>query len=211
MNKLIFTLKSVYDKVGGFFHYFLKGALKVDKTIQECFHNLEAEDKDVQYEAFIHILAATKEEVDWAYEVWDQLVEGLTNSDNHKRSRYAQFLSHLAKSDPEKRILQDFPALWEVTKDKKFVTARHSLQSIWKVGLAGPEQKEMVINHLVNHFMNCLDEKNYTLVRFDIIQGLRNLYDEVKDEEIKLKALSLIEEVDDPKYQKKYAKVWKNL
>ena len=183
----------------------------MDNTIQDYFINLESKDKDVQYESFNHILAATKEEVDWAYEVWDQLVEGLTDSDNHKRSRYAQFLSNLAKSDPEKRMLQDFPALWEVTKDKRFVTARHSLQSIWKVGLAGPEQKEMVINHLVDRFTNCLDEKNYTLVRFDIIQDLRNLYDEVKDEEIKQKALALIEEVDDPKYQKKYASVWKNV
>ena len=83
-------------------------------------------------------------------------MEGLTDSDNHKRSRYAQFLSNLAKSDPEKRMLQDFPALWAVTKDKKFVTARHSLQSIWKVGLAGPEQKEMVINHLVDRLQELL-------------------------------------------------------
>ena len=64
---------------------------------------------------------------------------------------------------------------------------------------------------MLTGFRNCLDEKNYTLVRFDIIQDLRNLYDEVKDEDIKQKALALIEEVDDPKYQKKYANVWKNV
>jgi hypothetical protein len=89
-----------------------------------------------------------------------------------------QFLCRLAKSDPEKRMLEDFPAVWEVTKDKKFVTARHSLQSIWKVGLAGTEQKEMVLKSLVDRFINCVHE-------------------------------DLIEKVEDTKYKKKYASVWK--
>ncbi len=62
---------------------------------------------------------------------------------NHRRSRGAQFLAGLAISDPEKRILTIFPTLWEVTKDPKFVTARHSLQAIWRVGLAGEEQKHL--------------------------------------------------------------------
>jgi hypothetical protein len=31
------------------------------------------------------------------------------------------------------------------------------------------------------------------VIRFDMIQGLRNLYDEIKDEEIKQVALDLIE------------------
>lgn len=182
----------------------------MDSTIQTDFNNLESKDKNVQYEAFQRILAATEKDVDWVYEVWDKLVTGLTDPNNHTRSRFAQFLARLAKSDPEKRILTDFPALWQVTKDERFVTARHSLQAIWRVGLAGPEQKELVVNHLMNRFETCENEKNYTLIRFDIIQGLRNLYDEIQDEEIKTKALGLIEYEEDPKYQKKYAKVWKN-
>ena len=125
-----------------------EGVKQVDSVTRSYFENLEAKDKDVQFEAFNTINAAIKEEVDWAYEVWDQLKEWLTDTDNHRRSRGAQFLAGLAKSDPEKRILNDFSALWEVTKDPKFVTARHSLQSIWQVGLAGKEQKELVINHI---------------------------------------------------------------
>jgi hypothetical protein len=183
----------------------------MNKTIQSYFENLRSQEKDVQYEAYNYILDATKEEVDWAYEVWDQLKEDLIDSDNHQMSRAAQFLCYLAKSDPEKRMLEDFSAVWEVTKDKKFVTARHSLQSIWKLALAGREQKEMVIKSLVDRFINCVHEKNYTLIRFDIIQGLRNLYDEIKDEEIMLIALDLIEKVEDTKYKKKYATVWKKV
>ena len=52
-------------------------------------------------------------------------------------------------------------------------------------------------------------EKNCTLIRYDIIQGLKNLYNEVKDETIKEKALELIETEEDLKYRKKYASVWK--
>lgn len=182
---------------------------RMDNVTKSYFENLEAKDKDLQFEAFNNIIAATKGEVDWAYEVWDQLIEWLTDADNHRRSRAAQFLSSLAISDPEKRMLGDFPELWEVTKDPRFVTARHSLQSIWRVGLAGEEQKEMVINHFVDRFQNGKDEKHYTLRRFDMIQGLKNLYDEIKDEEIKQTAMNLIEIEEDSKYRKKYMSVWK--
>nr|WP_124071697.1 hypothetical protein [Filibacter tadaridae] len=181
----------------------------MDNVTQSYFDDLEAEDKEIQFEAFKNITAAIKEEVDWAYEVWDQLRDWLTDTDNHRRSRAAQFLCGLAISDPEKRILDDFPALWEVTKDPRFVTARHSLQSIWKVGLAGDEQKEMVMRHLVDRFQNGADEKHYTLIRFDMIQCIKNLYDELKDETLKQTALELIETEEYGKYRKKYYSVWK--
>jgi hypothetical protein len=78
------------------------------------------------------------------------------------RSRAAQYLCSLAISDPEKRMMKDFPAVWKVIFDKKFVTGRHALQSIWKIGFADEEQKKMVINQLVDRYINCLTEKNYT-------------------------------------------------
>lgn len=182
----------------------------MDQSIQKLFLELESEDKDVQYEALNNLLAITNKEVDWAYEVWDHLLEWLTDRDNHRRSRSAQILSNLAISDPKKRILNDFSKLWKVTFDPKFVTARHTLQNIWKVGLSGPEQKIMVINHMVDRFRKCSDEKNYTLIRYDIIVGLKKMYDELKDEEIKQTALQLIESEEDIKYRKKYAAAWSN-
>ncbi|MEK3886307.1 hypothetical protein [Bacillus sp. FSL K6-3431] len=181
----------------------------MDSVTKSFFENLENKDKDAQFEAFNNIIAATKEKVDWAYEVWDQLKEWLADADNHRRSRAAQFLCGLAISDPEKRILNDFPALWEVTSDPKFVTARHTLQSIWKIGLAGKEQKEMVVNHIVDRFQNGASEKHHTLIRFDMIQGLRKLYDQLKEEDIKNIAMDLIEIEEDSKYRKKYMSLWK--
>jgi flagellar biosynthesis regulator FlaF len=181
----------------------------VDQQTRTDFENLHSSDKDAQYHAFTNIIEATNNEVDWAYEVWNQLIEDLTNKDNHRRSRAAQFLCGLAKSDPEKRMLHDFRAIWEVTFDKKFVTARHTLQSIWKVGLAGEEQRDMLLTYVKDRFIACTSEKNYTLIRFDLIQGLRYLYDHLHIVEIKQLALELIEKEEDPRYKKKYATVWK--
>jgi len=47
------------------------------------------------------------------------------------------------------------------------------------------------------------------LIRYDILQSMRNVYDVVKDQKIKKKALELIETEEDLKYRKKYASLWK--
>lgn len=173
------------------------------------FEKSKSADKDERYEAYQNILNATDQKVDWAYEVWNQLLEDLTHKDNHQRSRAAQYLANLAKSDPEMRIMKDFPKLWEVTKDEKFVTARHSLQSIWRVGIAGAPQKEMVMEYMVERFEKGTDEKNFTLIRNDILQNMRNLYDHFNEESIQQTALDLIDTVDDKKYKKKYMNIFK--
>jgi len=180
----------------------------MDSKTRKHVDNLRSEDRDVQNQAFSYILKETEKPVDWAYEVWDQLVEGLRHKDNHVRAISAQVLANLAKSDPKDRMQKDFPALMVVTRDEKFVTARHTLQSIWKVGIEKKMQKT-VVDALANWFKNCITEKNCTLIRYDIIQDLRNLYNDLKDEKIKEKALALIETEEDAKYKKKYASVWK--
>ncbi len=120
-----------------------------------------------------------------------------------------QVLANLAKSDSKQRMLKDFEAILAVTKDEKFVTARHTLQALWKVGAAGKKQQKLVVERLADRFRECAAEKNCTLIRYDIIEGLRKLYDEVQDEKIREKALELIETEEDGKYRKKYATVWK--
>ena len=173
------------------------------------FDNIRSKNRELQNRAYFYLLEATEKPVAWAYEVWDELVGGLSYKDNHVRAISAQLLANLAKSDLEKRILKDFDALLAVTKDERFVTARHCMQSIWKVGGAGKEQQQILVDGLVRRFQECLTEKNCTLIRYDIIQGFWNLYNEVKDEKIKEKALELIETEEDLKYRKKYASLWR--
>ena len=181
----------------------------MDSKIRKHLNNLLSEERDLQNQAFFYILEATEKPVDWAYEVWDELVAGLRHKDNHVRAISAQVLCNLAKSGPENRMQKDFPTLMAVTKDERFVTARHCLQSIWKAGASGKKMQNTVVEAFAERFRDCAAEKNCTLIRYDIIQGLRNLYNEVHDESIKQKALELIETEEDLKYRKKYASVWK--
>jgi hypothetical protein len=182
---------------------------KLDKTTLSHLENLWSENRALQNKAFFHVLDATDKPVDWAYEIWDKLVAGLAHKDNHVRAIAAQILANLAKSDPENRMNADFHTILAVTKDERFVTARHCMQSIWKIGAAGKKQQTLLVDGLDGRFKECIKEKNCTLIRFDIMQGLRNLYDAVQDETIQEKALALIETEEDLKYRRKYASLWK--
>ena len=182
----------------------------MDNTIRVNLTNLRSADRALQNKAFFYVLEVTNGPVDWAYDVWDEMVTGLRHKDNHVRAIAAQVLCNLAKSDPEKRMLSDFPALLAVTKDERFVTARHCLQALWKVGAAGKEQQQLLVDGLAGRFKACITEKNCTLIRYDIIQVLHNLYEQVKDEKVREQALAWIASEQDEKYRKKYASIWKS-
>ena len=107
-------------------------------------------------------------------------------------------------------MLKDLHKLLAVTKDERFVTARHCMQALWKVGVAGEQQQKAYTNGLERRFKECVAEKNCTLIRYDILQSFRNVYDAVKDDAIKDKALKLIKTEDDLKYRKKYTSLWGN-
>jgi hypothetical protein len=181
----------------------------MNETIRTHLDNIRSKDKERQNAAYTYLMEATEQPIDWAYEAWDDIVAGLTDKDNRVRAIASQILCNLAKSDPEMRITADFPKLLTVTKDERFVTARHCLQALWKIGTVGPEQQQMVVAGLAQRFNECASEKNCTLIRYDISQDLRNLYDVVGDDTIKEKALALIETEEDVKYRKKYATVWR--
>lgn len=183
----------------------------MDKTIRTNMDNIRSQDGQLQNKAYSYLMEATERPVDWAYDVWDELLEGLAHKDNHIRAISAQLLANLAKSDPQGRMFKDFDKLFNVTKDEKFVVARHCLQSIWKVGLGGKNQQIMVVKGLEKRYHECVKEKNGTLIRYDIIVDLRNLYNATTSSEIKEKALELIELEEDVKYKKKYATVWKKV
>lgn len=184
---------------------------KMDRTIRTHLDNIRSADRELQNKAYHFLMEKTEKPVDWAYEAWDELVEGLTHKDNHVRAISSQLLANLAKSDPKGRMFKDFDKLLNVTRDEKFVTARHCLQNIWKVGLGGKNAQQLVVKGLEKRFKECANEKNGTLIRYDILVGLRNLYEATASSEIKEKALALIELERDTKYKKKYADVWRDL
>lgn len=181
----------------------------MNPTTQTHLQNIHALDKNIQGESYQYLLDATSQPVDWAYDAWDELVCDLVSPDNRLRSIAAQLLCNLAKSDPKNRILKDFNALLNVTRDEKFVTARHALQSLWKIGAVGPKHRKKLLAGLATRFNDCASEKNCTLIRYDIIVAHKTLHDAASHESIRTQALALIETEPDLKYRKKYAGVWK--
>jgi hypothetical protein len=182
----------------------------MDPTTRTHLANLRSEDGDTRYAAYLAVLAATEQPVDWAYEAWDDLVKDLQHPHNHIRTIAAQVLSNLAKSDPKGRIFKDYDKIVLVTHDPKFVTARHTLQAMWKVGAVSQKHQKLVLDRLSKRYADAVKDRNTTLIRYDIIDDLRKLYDVTPDEKIKSTALALIETELDPKYRKKYSTRWKN-
>ena len=194
--------------------------MKVDKSkklpngegqtpVPPNFADLWSADRAKQNQAFHEVIAITSHPVDWENEVWDEVLANLTHKDNHNRAIAAQVLCNLAKSDPSKRMLRDFPALFAVTGDERFVTARHCLQALWKVGAAGKEQQQLLVTALENRFNDCVTHKNCTLIRYDIIKCFKDLYEAVHDDRIRVLARQLIDSEEDLKYRKKYATLWR--
>lgn len=181
----------------------------MNAAIRKHIDDVRSKDGHAQNAAFLALMKATDRRVDWAYEVWDDLITMLTDKDNHVRAIGAQVLCNLARSDPRGRMLKDFNRLLAVTRDERFVTARHTFQAIWKVGLAGKQQRRLLLEGLGRRYKECARERNCTLIRYDINVSLGNLYDAVKDKEIKQRALAWNETEPDPKYRKKYATVWR--
>jgi len=177
--------------------------------VQQTLDDIRSPDKEVQGRAYQGLIEATDQPVDWAYEVWGQVVADLQHDNNRTRSIAAQILCNLAKSDPDERIIGDFPRLLDVTRDDRFVTARHCLQSLWKVGVVGAAQREVYREAMAQRFTDCRPEKNWTLFRSDILQSLLNVYEHTEDESIRTTALELMDSEEDEKQRKKYAKVWK--
>jgi hypothetical protein len=179
--------------------------------VSESMDDLKSAHKDRQNRAYQMLLELTAERVDWAYEVWDDLLRLTAKGDNRQRSIAGQLLSNLAKSDPEQRIVQDAERLIAVTRDERFVTARHVLLALWKIAAVGDRQRKAIIDGLVRRFKECAAEKNCTLIRYDIQCVFKKIYEETGDEHLRSTAEQLISLEEDRKYKKKYGTVWRSV
>jgi hypothetical protein len=173
------------------------------------FADRESPDRDVAYQALVALFKMTEEPVEWAYEVWDPLLSDLTHRDGHKRAFAAQMLARLAISDPEGRMLTDFPRVAAVMNDEKPVTARHTLQSIWRVGLAGTERQALVVEALQKRFREAEDDKRGALVRTDVVTALGRLHQATGAEMVEAGAHALMESEPDERSRKKQRAGWR--
>jgi hypothetical protein len=151
------------------------------------------------------------QKVAWADAAWGEFVSLLAHENNHVRSIAGQMLSNLARSVDHDTALRDLPVVIAATRDPMFVTARHILQALWKYALDDAVLRERLLAELAHRFEDCGAEKNCTLIRFDIVSGLRTLYDRSGDPAVPNTARQLISLEGDDKYRKKYAAVWRGV
>jgi hypothetical protein len=166
-------------------------------------------DRQAQNAAYVALLAATATRVDWAYDIWSDVVGHLSSADNHDRSIAAQVLCRLAKSDPGERLRGDLPALLAVTRDERFVTARHALQALWEVGVAGAWQRGAAVEAFRDLFRECEGQKACRIVRADIVVGLKRLFEATADEAVRDVAEALMASEADEKHRRKYLAAWR--
>jgi hypothetical protein len=179
-------------------------------NLDESMKDLKSPDKDRQDRGFQTLMEMTAERVDWAYDVWDDLLRLTARGDNRQRSIAGQLLSNLPKSDPEERVAGDAERLIAVTRDERFVTARHVLLALWKVAEVGERQRKAIVDGLVRRYKECKAEKNGTLIRYDLQRMFKRIYEQTGDEALRWTAEQLIGLEEDPKYKKKYSTVWRS-
>lgn len=75
----------------------------------------------------------------------------------------------------------------------------------WKVGVAGERQRRVVLRGLETPFRECETEKNRTLVRYDVLEGMKRIHEGSGDDTVRERALEWIGLEEDPKYRKKYS------
>ncbi len=70
----------------------------MNPIIRAHLDNLQSGNRELQGKGFVYLLEATNQPVDWAYEVWDEIVDTLSHPGNRQRAssraaRYAHLVS----------------------------------------------------------------------------------------------------------------------
>jgi hypothetical protein len=181
----------------------------MDKDVREWFDNLGSADDKIRMNALQAVMKLTDGKVDWVYEVWDDLLAKLNSENSYQRTIGIKVLCNLAKSDIEHRLDGSINLLLAHTRDDSFITSRQCILNIWKAAAASQQTRQIVLDHLEKRYRECTQEKHYNLIRQDIIQSIRLIYEEVKDDTLLIKAQKLVGEEKEEKYRKKYEAVLK--
>lgn len=132
------------------------------------------------------------------------MLDKLGSENSYQRSIGILLLCNLAKSDSEDRLRHSLDRLLAHTRDEKFITERQCVQNIWKTAATNRANREKVLKHLEEQFVDCAGEKHYNLLRLDIIQSMVALYKWEGDSELLRRAQSLIAQEPEAKYRKQY-------
>ncbi len=177
--------------------------------INDLLTDIRSKDYNIRLSALNRLLEITEERVDWFEEKFEELVGKMDHENSYQRSIGIMLLCSLAKSDENDRIPAVVGEILKHTRDERFITARQCIQHLWKIGIAKPETKKEIIDHLGEQFVSCAQEKHHNLIRQDIIQTLYRICCHDSDEGLKGHIIDLIEKEEDEKARKNYFKIIK--
>lgn len=181
----------------------------IPAEVTSAIANLASGDLSTHGEAYEFLLLATEDSARWADAACAEIAPLMKHKDGRVRSIAGQMLCALSPNASRKTVAAALDDLMAATHDKAFVTARHVLLALWRVGKADTQLRSKLVKRLRARFVESSREKNSTLIRYDIACVLRRLFDETGDAAVKSTTLALIELEPDAKYRKKYAGAWK--
>jgi hypothetical protein len=106
-------------------------------------------------------------------------------------------------------VLDDLDHLVSATYDERFVTARHVLSEMWRVGLTEASARGALVDKLAERSANATSERNAALVRYDIVCCLRGLFAETADSKVQQSAAALIAGEIEPSTAAKMRRAWR--
>lgn len=106
--------------------------------VEHAIDGLASGDRAVQGPSYEFLSDAVAGKVGWADPAWNKLKPLLRHKNNRVRSIAGQVLCGLAPSASHSLVGHGLDELISVTRDERFVTARHVLLALWKVGVGNP-------------------------------------------------------------------------
>ncbi|MFC6463963.1 hypothetical protein ACFP65_02965 [Marinilactibacillus sp. GCM10026970] len=132
----------------------------MDKETRMLLEIIEHGKKECQLTAFILLLEKSEDQVDWSYEVWETLLSSLKSSNLYEKIGASQLLCYLSISDPERRILHSFQDIWKCTYVPNQELAESVLRATWRIGLAGPDQRAILLQAYEKRFMTLCESED---------------------------------------------------
>jgi hypothetical protein len=182
----------------------------MNEQLKIIFADLASSDDGTRMSALKTVLALTEQPVEWVYEVWDDLLQRLQHENSYQRTIAVKVLCRLAKSDHENRLAASLDHLLAHTRDEKFITSRQCIQALWEVAVANLSLRERVVAHLEQRFADTAGDAHPNLIRQDVVQSLKRIHDESKDEQILHRARALLDLDKEAKNRKGYQRILGN-
>jgi len=178
-------------------------------SVREAIERLASGDRASHGEDYQVLMKSVEQSKGWADRAWQQIRPLLEHSDNRVRSIAGQALCGLAANASRKLVAQDTAAVIAVTRDERFVTARHVLLATWKLGLVDAKNRMRLLALLSERFEGSFKEKSGALVRTDIVAILRRLSDATGDAAVRSGAELLITTDRAPGRRQKLEQAWR--